>query len=254
MGRPLSGYEPAADERIDRLLRDRVQLWQRKGGYRTSVDATLLAWFAASLGSPRRIVDLGIGSGLVAILLARRFAEACVQGVEKQPQMARRATENAALNGVEDRLTVWLHDLADGAPPSCKGADLVVSNPPFHQTAGRLLPEDPERLTAHYESTASIAQFATAARALLAEGGTTAWIYPKALQSQLVDGLRGAGLGTIGVRDVLHRPGHDRVTRVLVDARAGTEGVVSLPSIALHPADSDDSRYSPAIEAFLAQV
>jgi release factor glutamine methyltransferase len=98
---------------------------------------------AASLvGEPRVIVDLGTGSGALAIAMAKTFPEASVYAVD----MSRPALEVARLNG--ERLDVdvtWIEgDLWSALGRDLIGrVDLVVSNPPYlaqHEMAD--LPED----------------------------------------------------------------------------------------------------------------
>ncbi|HEX2152871.1 MAG TPA: peptide chain release factor N(5)-glutamine methyltransferase [Acidimicrobiia bacterium] len=81
-------------------------------------------------GDPRTIVDIGCGSGVLAIALARRFPRAEVHGVDISEEAISLARANAARLGV----TVDLHvgDLFDPLAPRLRGAiDLLVSNPPY---------------------------------------------------------------------------------------------------------------------------
>lgn len=253
----MTAYAPANDEHQNAMLRGRITLWQRLKGYRTSVDAMLLGWFASTVSQrartePIRIVDLGAGSGLVSIVLARHWRDARILSVEKQPQMVARCAENQRINAVGDRCDLLQVDVIERASLPHRQADLVVSNPPFHQQIGRHLPTDLERLTAHYETTATAHDFSLAAERLVTESGSTAWVYPWATRTRLTEALIDAQLGDITVIPVAHRAGHTPITRALVSARRSTTAsVVELAPIALHPSDSDDSRYTPEIEAFL---
>ena len=251
----VSQRQIADDEQLDHLLRDKVVLLQRKRGYRTSVDTTLLAWFASQQGPAQHIVDLGAGSGLVSILVARHFGDAQIVLVEKQHELAARCQENLHINGVHDRCTVVHHDLADGAPPPHHVAQLVVCNPPFHRPEGRIVPADAERLAAHYETTADIATFTACARTMLCDDGVSCWIYPKSGSSRLLDALVQAGMRGCTVHDVEHRPGHLPITRILVRAVVQREMAISDGHpVAIHPQDGDDHRYSPPIERFVASL
>ncbi len=245
---------PGANETLDILLRGRVPLIQGRKGYRTSVDSMLLAFFAASLGPVDRVMDLGAGSGLVAILLGRRFVGASLALVELQPGLRDRARRNLVANGLSDRAEIIAHDLADGAP-AIAPAPLVVCNPPFFTTAGRIPPADLERRTAHYESTATIAQFAAAASKCVTDDGVCVWIYPRQTSTRLVDGLIDAGLRDVAISHVTHRAGEEPIDRMLVSARiAPSTAVRTAGPVSLHPATGDDSRYSAEIERFVAAL
>ena len=61
-----------------------------------------------------RVLDIGTGSGILAIAVLKLGA-AQAEGVDIDPVAVRTAGENAALNGVADRLTVLVGDLSDKA-------------------------------------------------------------------------------------------------------------------------------------------
>ena len=61
-----------------------------------------------------RVLDIGTGSGILAIA-ALKLGAASAEGVDIDPVAVRTAGENAARNGVADRLTVLVGDLSDKA-------------------------------------------------------------------------------------------------------------------------------------------
>jgi release factor glutamine methyltransferase len=78
-----------------------------------------------------RCLDLGTGSGVLAVCLARYLPRASVVAVDVSPQALTLARENATLNGVADRVTFLESDWF----ASVEGRfDLIVSNPPYVST------------------------------------------------------------------------------------------------------------------------
>ncbi len=239
------------DETLHLLLRDRVALIQARSGYRTSVDAMLLAHFAwQQAPDSLRIADLGAGTGLLSLLLGLALPDAVLHLFELQPQMLDRAMRNAQLQGLQARVHGHLQDLAQPLGTT-EVLDLVVCNPPYYQPFARQLPKSPERRLAHCESTADLHRFCQVA-STVADHGVTCWVYPEASQLRLLQALSLAGLRRISVAQVYHRQGDSQPVRVLVAARHGeVEQVQSLPDRFIHPADALDQVYSPEIEAFL---
>ena len=75
-----------------------------------------------------RILDIGIGSGCIAIALAKKL-DATVFGLDKSPQALAIAKENASLNHV--KITFFHHDIFDSKFPQIEKLNIIVSNPPY---------------------------------------------------------------------------------------------------------------------------
>ncbi len=130
----------------DHLLDEAVKITQPADGYRVGSDAVLLA---ASVGTNTgRILDLGAGVGGVLLCLAHRFPELQITAVEKHADLAAMAAENAAVNGVANRVRVLTTDIREMPPVLAGSFDHVVSNPPYHNSHGTR-PRNPDRALAH---------------------------------------------------------------------------------------------------------
>ena len=79
----FSSAAPANDETLDALFGGALQLYQKKRGYRFSLDSILLADFA-TIRSGNKVIDLGTGNGVVPLILAYRYPSISVTGVEIQ--------------------------------------------------------------------------------------------------------------------------------------------------------------------------
>jgi release factor glutamine methyltransferase len=156
-----------------------------------------------------RVLDVGTGSGAIALAIADEHPGARVTGIDVSPDALVLARENAERTGLAMELA--RHDLADGLPPG--PWELVVSNPPYVEPSerGSLAPEvrDWEPALALYGRDESEA-IARGALGVLAENG--------ALALEVGDGKAGEVAG------LLDRLGYRRV-RVTRDL-AGRERVV----------------------------
>jgi release factor glutamine methyltransferase len=90
---------------------------------------------AAGLAQPR-ILDVGVGSGAIALALKDERADALVTGVDVSADALALARENAAQLGLEVELR---H--GDGAVVAAEGWDVVVANPPYVESLADLQPE-----------------------------------------------------------------------------------------------------------------
>lgn len=103
-------------------------------------DTEVLVEEALRLAGGCRILDVGTGSGAIAVALAHELAGAQVVALDISPEALAVAGSNARRNGVDDRITFLQGDLAHlPAGPF----DLIVSNPPYIPAADveGLMPE-----------------------------------------------------------------------------------------------------------------
>jgi release factor glutamine methyltransferase len=81
---------------------------------------------------PRRILDVGAGSGVIAITLAAELPEAEVHAIDLSPAALELTRENVARHSVAARLTLHEGDLL---PPAAEPFDLIVANLPYIASA-----------------------------------------------------------------------------------------------------------------------
>ncbi|MGK3126848.1 tRNA1(Val) (adenine(37)-N6)-methyltransferase [Candidatus Pantoea formicae] len=117
---------------------------------KVGTDGVLLgAW--APVANARRILDIGCGSGLIALMLAQRTSEQVqLDAVELDASAANQADENVQASPWADRITVHQQDIISWSEQCEKRYSLIVSNPPFFApgTASASTERDNARSTA----------------------------------------------------------------------------------------------------------
>ncbi len=181
-------------------IRD-IKLYQRQRGYRFSLDALLLHDFAR-LQKVGRIADLGAGSGVIGLLLAKKYPQSSVLLIELQEGLYGLALKNIALNGLESRVTAVKADIraiGDGcggdAADLCGGSfDMAVSNPPFRKATTGRISLDEERALARHELKLPFPALVRAAGRLLKNRGRFFMIYHPERLREMFEALRAGGL------------------------------------------------------------
>jgi tRNA1Val (adenine37-N6)-methyltransferase len=105
---------------------------QQDCAMKINTDGVLLGALAEA-AYPKNILDIGTGTGVIALMLAQRFTDAVIDAVEIDEQAAQTATQNFTNSSFKARLTVYpfgFREFFDQYPD--KKYDLIVSNPPFY--------------------------------------------------------------------------------------------------------------------------
>lgn len=182
------------DEKLDELFDGRLKIIQKKEGYRFSIDAILLAYFASHL-SVNSIVDLGTGSGIIPLILARRMTAPTIVGVEVQEAMADMAKRTIMLNGFDKRISILHEDLRDMRSRfAASSFDLVVSNPPYYSVQDGRINPDEEKAIARHEIMAKMEDIVKISHYLVKPSGRMVIIFPARRIVDLLFKLRESGL------------------------------------------------------------
>ncbi len=231
----------------DRLAFASLVVRQPGRGYRFSIDSVLLADFAAPLCGASAL-DLGTGSGIVLLLLARLCPGLSRGvGVELPPELFDCAFATIEANGLSGRLRAVCGDFRGTVPGAPAGSfDLVVSNPPYRPVGeGRTNP-DPRKAIARHEVACTMADlFRAAARFLSPEGRFAALGLPRRLPEMLAV-ASASGSCAVALRFVHPMPGRPANLVLFAGSRRRGEGPEIRPPLCVYDAPG---RYSAETEA-----
>jgi tRNA1Val (adenine37-N6)-methyltransferase len=181
---------PSRDETLDTFFNGKLQLIQKKRGYRFSIDAILLSQFIV-IHKEERVIDLGTGCGILPLLLSHTTKAHSFIGVEIQKKLADCAKKNVILNRLEDRISIIQHDfreLRNSFPPG--SFDIVLSNPPYRKyRTGRINPSM-EKAIARHEMKGTVEDLISIASYLLPPKGRCCLIFPALRTVDLLVALR----------------------------------------------------------------
>ena len=237
-------------ETADNILDGRLRVIQKERGYRFSVDALLLAYFVGP--GKGRLLDLGTGSGIIALILSRTRPGSRIIAIEIQKEMAEMARRTLSLNGIGDTIEILTGDIRRiGDLVPSRSMDLVVANPPYRRLrSGRINP-DSEKALARHEISGALDDFLKAAAHALIPGGRICLVYPARRMVDLICRMRQSRLEPKRCR-LVHSTPASRGEFILAEGVAGgrEELLVEPPLYIYDPGGA----YSAAMTALFSDL
>ncbi len=185
-----------------------------------------------------RMLDLGAGSGLIALMLAQRFPHSTVDGVELDPQAASQARDNVRASPFAHRISIHTNAFQHFQP--AVPYDAIVSNPPFFLNA--LQTPDETRAAARHAQADFFKDLFRFVRHWLLPTGEVSLIVPRGSVSPIADEAYLAGLflsRLIAVRTKPTKP----VERCLIAFSKQRQGYPELGEVCLLQDDGSKSAW-----------
>lgn len=185
-----------------------------------------------------RILDIGTGTGLIALMMAQRFPEARVSAIDVVPDACSQALQNVAASKFAGRIEVVEASAQAYSPPFLY--DSIVSNPPFFVNS--LKAPDANRSLARHSDTLSYRDLFTSVARLLAPDGVFSAIIPSECLSHFVSEAYLAGLSPTrrcAVRTVLRK----QPRRYLLAFRRESNAPMHAEEVVLQDADGKRSEW-----------
>ena len=157
-------------ERIDDLQFDGLKIIQNDDYFCFGIDSVLLANFAKNdIKKNSVIADLGAGTGVLSLLLAKKANPKNVVEFEVQKEVYDIALRNIALNKLEDIIEARNIDINDIDESSIY--DVVITNPPYKKLGTGINSDNIVKQISRFESTATIEDFIRIASKMLKSRG-----------------------------------------------------------------------------------
>ena len=160
---------------------------QERSAMKVGMDGVLLgAWVDTS--AAEKILDIGTGTGLIALMMAQKNNVAQIDAIEVDPEAFQEACLNIQQSAWSDRINAELCSFQEFAERTNSKYDLIVSNPPFFTNGAKAPVEN--RAQARHSDSLPLDVLISGATDLLRENGKIALVLPvESLQeiTQLAD-------------------------------------------------------------------
>ncbi len=179
---------------------------QEGAAMKVGTDGVLLGAWCQVDGRPRTALDIGTGTGLLALMIAQRCADCRVDAVEIDAGSFRQACANFEASPWRERITAYHSSIQDSTAAGGHGEyDLVISNPPYFENS--LQSPDSGRTAARHTVGLTYEELIECAAACLSADGTFAVILPHTAAERFRTPAERAGLYLHRRTDVRPKPG-----------------------------------------------
>lgn len=149
---------------------------QDKTAMKVGTDGVLLGAWTPTNHNPNSILDIGAGTGLIALILAQRTSAQQIDALEIDEDAYEQATDNFENSPWSDRLFCYHAGLDEFIEEPEDEYDLIVCNPPFYSEDYKT--DNEQRDLARFSDAMPFEQLIEAADLLLSENGIFSLIIP----------------------------------------------------------------------------
>ena len=165
---------------------------QDRCAMKIGTDGVLLGAWTSIQKKPNAILDIGAGTGIIALQLAQRSTAALIDAIEIDANAYEQCTENFENSPWNDRLFCYHASFQEFVSEMDDTYDLIVSNPPFYTE--NYHSEDSARNKARFETALPFEHLLIGVTHLLSESGTFTTIIPKQAEKTFIKIAEDLGL------------------------------------------------------------
>lgn len=224
------------NERLDDLEYKNLFIIQNKEGYCFTSDSVILA-NSARVSAGQRVVDLGTGSGVIALLIAAKTKAAKVYGLEIQERLAEMAERSVKYNGLDGKVEIVRGDIKDAEKLLGSGFDVCVCNPPYesltNETEGGNFSE---KDICKRECLITLAEVVSASERLLKFGGLFYIVYRTKRLAEVIYELKKRGLEPKNLLFIYPKASKAPDT-FIIEAKKGAKPNISVGSLTVYNED-----------------
>ncbi len=158
------------NERIDDLQLNNLKIIQNEKWFCFGIDSILLSAFASEIHKNSKILDMGTGTGILAILLSEKVENSKIVGIEVQKNVADMAKRSVELNKLENRVDIIQSNIKD--LEYNMEFDAVVTNPPYKEKNTGIKNDNKVKLISRHEMEGNLEDFIKCASKALKDRGS----------------------------------------------------------------------------------
>jgi len=235
--RPVERFLRYPGEQIYDLPCKGLKIIQHMNSYRFAIDAVLLANFVKA-GINDSIIDLGTGSGVIAILLSAKTDAKRIVGIEIERRTCERAVRSVEMNGLQDRIQIVHGDINEASKIfGGESFSIVVTNPPYITLKEGKINPNPEIALARHEVKATLKDIVNAAWELLKFGGRFYMIYRTVRLSEAIYELKARYLEPKILQFVQPRANESPNLFMVMAKKGAPSNLKVLPPLVLYGSD-----------------
>ena len=188
-------------------------VFQEHCAMKVGTDGVLLgAW--TNVGHCQNILDVGTGTGLIALMLAQHNADAYIKAIDINEECVLQAHQNVLHSPFAHQITVEKKPFQEYAVVSDIKYDLIVSNPPYFQNS--LKSPNQTRNNARHNDSLSFYEVLSDGASLLTKNGHISLIVPYEFKQALIEHAVTVGLFAHRITNVFPLP-HRPAKRLLIE-------------------------------------
>ena len=193
---------------------------QDRTAMKIGTDGVLLGAWSPITNNPFSILDIGTGTGIIALMLAQRSSAEQIDALDIDENAFEQATDNFENSPWNDRLFCFHAGLDEFVEEPEDEYDLIVSNPPFYSEDYKTNNE--QRDLARFQDAMPFEDLIEAAALLLSENGIFAVIIPFKEESTFLTLAEAYELFPLKITRVKGTPNTEIKRSLLAFSRSGT--------------------------------
>lgn len=160
------------NERIDDLEYKGLKIIQNENYFCFGIDSILLSDFAKDLKNDSKVLDIGTGTGIISILLAKKTNCNKIYALEVQKEISEMASRSVKLNNLENIIEIINDNIKNIANYLDKNSiNSIVTNPPYKKENCGVKNENISKLISRHEITANLEDFISNGSSVLKDKG-----------------------------------------------------------------------------------